>query len=378
LKVKHVLRAVILLLTLPCAAFPATVSLQWDPSTDPDLAGYRIYYQANSSAQPFVGSGAVEGSAPLDVSTSTTASISGLDPGNSYYFAVTAYNSSGAESVYSNVVQVQEMVQPVVSITSPAPDSTLSGTASVAVSASDNVAVTNVELYVNGTLQGASSTAPYTFSWSTASLLPGQYTLTAKAYDAAGNVGTSEEVVYVDGDSVVPSVAISAPGDNSQVSGTVTVTASATDNVGVSGFALYDNSTLIFAANQSSISYNWNTATAGSGSHTLVAIASDAAGNAGSASVTVNVVSDTTPPSVTIISPASTKLSNANLKIAASALDNVAVARMEVYVDGSLVLGTNSGSISATAKVGAGTHVVAVNAYDSAGNKGSRSMTVYR
>lgn len=367
-----------LLLSLPCAAFPATVSLQWDPSTDPDLAGYRIYYQANSSAQPFAGSGAVEGSAPLDVSTSTTASISGLDPGNSYYFAVTAYNSSGLESVYSNIVQVQEMVQPVVSIISPAPDSTLSGTASVAVSASDNVAVTNVELYVNGTLQGASSTAPYNFGWSTASLPPGQYTLTAKAYDAAGNVGTSEEVVYVAGDSVVPSVAISAPGNNSQVSGTVTVTASATDNVGVSGFALYDNSTLIFAANQSSISYNWNTATAGSGSHTLVAIASDAAGNAGSASVTVNVVNDTTPPSVTIISPASTKLSNANLKIAASALDNVAVARMEVYVDSSLVLGTNSGSISATAKVGAGTHAVVVNAYDSAGNKGSRSMTVYR
>jgi hypothetical protein len=89
-------------------------------------------------------------------------------------------------------------------------------------------------------------------------------------------------------------------------------------------------------------------------------------------------VNDTTPPSVTIVSPTSAKLSNPNLKISASALDNVSVTRMEVYVDGSLLVGTNSGSISATAKVGAGTHVVAINAYDSAGNKGSKSMTVYR
>ncbi|WP_239031628.1 Ig-like domain-containing protein [Geomonas diazotrophica] len=354
------------------------MNLQWDPSSDPDLAGYRIYYQANSSSQPFIGSGAVEGAAPVDVSTTTTASISGLDPGSSYYFAVTAYNSSGVESVYSNVVQVKEMVPPVVGITSPSASATVTGSVAVWVSAVDNVGVSNVELYVNGNLLASGNSAPYAFNWPTASLAPGQYTLTAKAYDAAGNVGTAEEVVYVAGDTVVPTVTITGPTNNKQVSGTVAVTASATDNVGVTGFALYDNSTLIYAANQGTLNYNWNTASAGNGSHTLVAIASDAAGNAGSASVIVNVANDLVPPSVKIISPSSLVLNNANLKVAASAQDNVAVVRMEVFLDGALLLGTNSGSISATAKVGAGTHTVTVNAYDAAGNKGSKAVSVSR
>ncbi|MBJ6749840.1 Ig-like domain-containing protein [Geomonas anaerohicana] len=366
------------LILIPAAAFSSSVSLQWDPSADPDLAGYRVYYQANSPVQPFAGSGAVEGAAPIDVSTGTTASISGLDPRNSYYFAVTAYNASGAESVYSNVVQVKEMVPPVVGIISPAPNVTVTGSVAVNVSAVDNVGVTNAELYVNGKLLAGGNSAPYVFNWPTASLAPGQYTLTAKAYDAAGNVGTAEQVVFVSGDAAAPTVTITAPSSNKQVSGIVTVTAGATDNVGVTGLALYDNSTLVYAANQSPLSYNWNTATAGAGSHTLVVIASDAAGNAGSSSVTVTVSNDVTPPSVNILSPSSSTLSNANLKVSASAKDNVAVVRMEVYLDGALLLGTNSGSISASAKVAAGTHTVAVNAYDAAGNKGSRTVSVTR
>ncbi|QWV91833.1 fibronectin type III domain-containing protein [Geomonas oryzisoli] len=378
MKAQCILQFLLAFVLVPVAAFPSTVNLQWDPSTDPALAGYRVYYQANNSTLPFAGTGAAEGAAPVDVSTSTTASISGLDPGSSYYFAVTAYDTKGAESVYSNVVQVKEMVPPVVAITSPSASTTVNGSVAVQVSAADNVGVSNVELYVNGSLQASGNSAPYTFNWPTASLAPGQYTLTAKAYDAAGNVGSAEEVVFVAGDTAVPTVTIMAPGNNKQVSGTVAVTASATDNVGVTGFALYDNSSLIYAANQGTLNYNWNTANAGNGSHTLVAIASDAAGNAGSASVTVTVANDLVPPSVNIVSPTSPILNNANLKIAATAQDNVAVVRMEAYVDGVLLLGTNSGSISASAKVGAGTHTVTVCAYDAAGNKGSKAVSVSR
>ena len=377
LKAKRVLRFLVLLLSVPAAAFPSTVSLQWDPSTDPDLAGYRVYYQANSSALPFAGSGAVEGAAPVNVSYSTSASISGLDPASSYYFAVTAYNSSGVESAYSNVVQVKEVVPPVVDIATPSSNA-LSGTVSVGVNAQDNVGVTKVELYVDNTLLGTGSSAPCAFNWQTAYMPTGQYTLSAKAYDAAGNVGTAEKVVYVAGDTSVPTVTISAPGNNKQLSGTVTVTAGATDNTGVTSFALYDNSSLIYAANQGGISYNWNTVTAGNGSHTLVAIATDAAGNAGSASVTVNVANDVVAPTVNLVLPSSPYLKNASLKVAASAQDNVAVVRMEIYLDGFLLLGTNSGSISATTKVGAGSHTVTIAAYDAAGNKGTKAISVSR
>jgi hypothetical protein len=56
------------------------VYLQWDANSEPDLAGYRVYYQAESSDFLFQGIGAIEGPAPVDVGNQTTATINGLDP----------------------------------------------------------------------------------------------------------------------------------------------------------------------------------------------------------------------------------------------------------------------------------------------------------
>ena len=101
-----IVHIITLMLVLPSAAFSSSVSLSWEPSNDSDLTGYKVYYQANSSVFPFKGTGATEGSAPIDVGNVTNTIINGLDPGGSYYFAVTVYNSNGLESVYSNVVEV--------------------------------------------------------------------------------------------------------------------------------------------------------------------------------------------------------------------------------------------------------------------------------
>jgi hypothetical protein len=62
------------------------------------------------------------------------------------------------------------------------------------VNASDDVAVTKVELYVDGLLQAASTTAPFTTKWNTTKAAKGGHTLSCKAYDAAGNVGVSQVV----------------------------------------------------------------------------------------------------------------------------------------------------------------------------------------
>jgi hypothetical protein len=58
------------------------------------------------------------------------------------------------------------------------------------VDAQDNVAVVKVELYMDGKLQ-ATSSGPTTFSIATKKLANGTHVLESKAYDAAGNVGTS-------------------------------------------------------------------------------------------------------------------------------------------------------------------------------------------
>jgi subtilisin family serine protease len=83
---------------------------------------------------------------------------------------------------------------PTTSITSPASGARVSGTVTVQASASDIVGVTRVELYVDGTLAGSDSSSPYSFSWSTTAVADGLHALQTKAYDAAGNVGSSASV----------------------------------------------------------------------------------------------------------------------------------------------------------------------------------------
>ena len=87
-----------------------------------------------------------------------------------------------------------DTVAPTVSITAPANSAVVSGTMTISAVAADNVAVIKVDLYVNNALQATRTSAPYNFSWDTSSLSHGSYTLSAKAYDAAGNVGQSGSV----------------------------------------------------------------------------------------------------------------------------------------------------------------------------------------
>ena len=62
--------------------------------------------------------------------------------------------------------------------------------------ASDNVGVTNVEFYVDGVLKGADNTSPYSMTLNSTTLTNGSHALTAKAYDAAGNVATSSAASF--------------------------------------------------------------------------------------------------------------------------------------------------------------------------------------
>lgn len=68
------------------------VTLAWDPSTDPGVTGYKLYYGSAPGAY----------TATNDVGSVTNAVVPSLIEGFTYYFAVTAYNSSGLESAFSN------------------------------------------------------------------------------------------------------------------------------------------------------------------------------------------------------------------------------------------------------------------------------------
>ena len=73
--------------------YAAQVTLGWDQNTEPDIAGYKIYY-GNSSRN-------YTNSKDVKDKTATSCIITNLTVGQTYYFAATSYNSSLVESNYS-------------------------------------------------------------------------------------------------------------------------------------------------------------------------------------------------------------------------------------------------------------------------------------
>ncbi|MFZ4856277.1 MAG: Ig-like domain-containing protein [Desulfuromonadaceae bacterium] len=286
--------AAILSLGMASTSIASSVNLQWDANTETDLAGYKVYYAPESSP--------LEGTTPLVVNNMTSTTISGLDPDISYKFAVTAFNTSGLESTFSNIVEVEEQSPPTVDITSPADLENVSGTVSLNVAANDNVAVSKVEYYVDGVLQGFDTVSPYAHSWDT-STVSGTHTLVAKAYDAAGNVSQSAlKSVTVVNDLIAPTVALTSPAHNTLVSGVVAISSSASDNVGVTNVEFYCNGILLYATNVAPYGFNWDTRVLANGSYSINARAYDNAGyNTLSSTVAVTVnnpVPDVTAPTL--------------------------------------------------------------------------------
>jgi hypothetical protein len=120
--------------------------------------------------------------------TSTPTELDG-----SYPFSVSAVNSSAptySASAGGTYVVFTDTVAPTVAITSPANGSTVSGRVTIAVSASDNVKVAKVEIYIDNVLQttlAGNTTGSYTYIWSTTKVASGPHIITAWAYDGAGN-----------------------------------------------------------------------------------------------------------------------------------------------------------------------------------------------
>jgi hypothetical protein len=79
---------------IPSARAQASVELAWDASTDPAVAGYRLYEGAASRVYTNT----------MDVGKATIGTVSNLVGGVTYYFAVTDYDTNGLESDYSSEV----------------------------------------------------------------------------------------------------------------------------------------------------------------------------------------------------------------------------------------------------------------------------------
>jgi hypothetical protein len=90
-----VVLALALMLSIPAICIAADVTLVWDPNPkSKNVAGYKVYYGYSKRNYKL----------NLNVGNHTTHTISGLESGQIYYFAVTAYNSKGHESKFSEEI----------------------------------------------------------------------------------------------------------------------------------------------------------------------------------------------------------------------------------------------------------------------------------
>ena len=119
---------------------------------------------------------------------------------STYTLTCTGAGGSATKSVIVTVTvsTATDSVLPTVFITTPTSGATVSGS-SVAVSAnaSDNVGVTKVGLWKNGNHFLTDVVSPFVFYWDTTSEVNGSYSLQARAYDAAGNIGLSPTIAVI-------------------------------------------------------------------------------------------------------------------------------------------------------------------------------------
>ncbi len=127
---------------------------------------------------------------------------------------------------------------PATSLTAPGNGTTVSGTATVSASASDNVGVAGVQFKLDGlNLGGEDTTAPYSLTWDTTTAANGSHTLTAVARDSAGNQATSTARTVTVSNSALPPppppIGLVAAYSFSEGSGTSVGDASGNNNVGM-------------------------------------------------------------------------------------------------------------------------------------------------
>ncbi len=243
----------------------------------------------------------------------------------------------------------------------------------------DNSAVEGYEVYRNGTLVGTTATNSFSFTGLTQLT---NYNIEVLAYDAAANKSAkSTSLTVKTGDGTPPSVPSGLTASNiTSSSFSVSWTAS-TDNVGVSGYQVFLNNSLVGTTNLTNFSF---TGLDNAATYTVTVKAFDNLNNTSLSSQPLNVTTlsqaqnDTTAPTAPT-NLAASDVTATTLKLTWTAsTDNVGVAVYDVY-QGTSKIGTVSAPTTTYNVTGltAGTsYTYTVKAVDAAGNASSASNAV--
>jgi hypothetical protein len=167
-----------------------------------------------------------------------------------------------------------------------------------------------------------------------------------------------------------PTAVITSPASNSLAGGSLTVTASASDDYAVTKVEFYDGSTPIGTDTVAPYSASFATAGTPDGTHWLTVKAYDSAGLV-TTSAPVSVIIDNSPPTLSVSSPVHAARLRGIVQMAATASDNQAVTRVDFYDGTQLISSDTTAPYSAswdTTGEFDGYHAIYVRAYDAVGN----------
>ena len=202
------------------------------------------------------------------------------------------------------------------------------------------------------------------------------YNWRVRSMDAAGNETVSANSTFATAavsDTTAPTVTWSGPPANSILLGTVTLTATASDNVAVGGVQfLLDGNTLLGTEDTTSpYSFSWNTTTASNGTHTLQARARDTSGNTATTAAISVTVDNLAPTGSVVINGNAAATRNTTVTLTLSASDTQGpVTQMRFSNDGTTFSAAEAYATSKSWALtsGDGTKTVYVQYRDAAGN----------
>ena len=346
-------------------ATTSSTDLSWTAATDNvGVAGYNVYQNG-----------------VLKTSTAATSlAVSGLSASTAYAFYIVAKDAAGNWSAPSNTVNVTTLT-PADTAAPTASTLSASGITNTTAdlnwtAATDNLGVAGYNVYQNGVLKTTTSATSLAVSGLSASTA---YSFYIVATDDAGNGSAPSNTLNVT--TLTPADTAAPTASTLSASGITTATAdltwtAATDNLGVTGYDLYQNGVLKTTTTATSLTVNGLSAAT---AYSFYIVAKDAAGNGSAPSNTLNVTTltpaDTTAPTASTLSASGITTTSADLSWNA-ATDNIGVAGYNVYQNGVLTITTSATSLTVNGLSAATAYSFYIVAKDAAGNLSSASNTV--
>lgn len=238
-------------LLVPIQALAGSASLSWQPNSESDLTGYRVYYGAASRTY----------GPPISVNQGSSYTVNDLQEGDTFFFAVTAVDSSGNESGYSNEVSktIPQATPSAYQLTlsrssdrsNPVPLSAQTVSGDVYIFVAPEESISQVVFSIDGTSVQTESLAPYdlagtnggsAYPYDTHQLSDGTHEASASIRFSDGTVQNLTAAFTVSNnasapaDTTAPQISVSSPTTgNSYATDTATIAVSGTasDNSGV-------------------------------------------------------------------------------------------------------------------------------------------------